>query len=82
MEPQQVEFAPEKAGFYLLEAEGKDRRGNRIVTKTYFYVTGADYIPWERQDEDIIELIPDSSNYRPGELAKFWLNPLMNGRML
>ncbi len=67
---QQVEFVPEKAGFYLLEAEGKDRRGNTIVTKTYFYVTGADYIPWERQDEDIVELIPDSSNYRPGDVAK------------
>ena len=70
MEPQQVEFVPEKAGFYLLEATGKDRRGNTIVTKTYFYVTGTDYIPWERQDEDIIELIPDSSNYRPGDVAK------------
>jgi uncharacterized protein YfaS (alpha-2-macroglobulin family) len=67
---QHVEFVPDKAGFYLLEAEGKDRRGNRIVTKTYFYVTGADYIPWDRQDEDIVELIPDSSNYRPGDIAK------------
>jgi uncharacterized protein YfaS (alpha-2-macroglobulin family) len=67
---QEVRFAPEKAGFYLLEAEGKDRRGNTIVTKTYFYVTGADYIPWERQDEDIVELIPDSSDYRPGDVAR------------
>jgi uncharacterized protein YfaS (alpha-2-macroglobulin family) len=70
MESQLIQFVPEKAGFYLLEAEGKDRRGNTIVTKTYFYVTGADYIPWERQDEDIVELIPDSSNYRPGDVAK------------
>jgi len=69
-EPQQVVFSPEKAGFYLIEAEGKDRRGNSIVTKTYFYVTGPDYIPWERQDEDIVELIPDSSNYQPGDVAR------------
>ena len=67
---QQVAFIPEKAGFYLLEAEGKDRRGNTVVTKTYFYVTGTDYIPWERQDEDIVELIPDSTNYKPGDVAK------------
>ena len=66
----EVQFIPEKAGFYLLEAEAKDRRGNTIVTKTYFYVTGTDYIPWDRQDEDIVELIPDSSNYRPGDVAK------------
>lgn len=69
-EPQQVSFSPEKAGFYLLEAEGKDRRGNTVTTKTYFYVTGADYISWERRDEDIVELIPDSSHYQPGDVAK------------
>ena len=63
-------FQPEKSGFYLIEAEGKDRRGNAIVTKTYFYVTGSDYIPWERQDEDIVELIPDSSDYHPGDVAR------------
>jgi uncharacterized protein YfaS (alpha-2-macroglobulin family) len=69
-EPQQLNFVPQKAGFYLLEAEGKDRRGNTIVTKTYFYVTGKDYIPWERHDEDIVELITDSSVYQPGDMAK------------
>ncbi len=69
-EPQQLNFVPEKAGFYLIEAEGKDRRGNTIVTKTYFYVTGKDYIPWERHDEDIVELIADSSVYQPGDMAK------------
>jgi uncharacterized protein YfaS (alpha-2-macroglobulin family) len=69
-EPQQLTFSPEKAGFYLLEAEGKDRRGNTVTTKTYFYVVGADYIPWERQDEDIVELIADSSSYQPGDVAK------------
>lgn len=70
--PQAVEaaFLPEKAGFYLIEAEGKDRRGNGVVTKTYFYVTGSDYIPWERQDEDMVELIADSSSYRPGDTAR------------
>jgi uncharacterized protein YfaS (alpha-2-macroglobulin family) len=69
-EPQQLNFVPQKAGFYLLEAEGKDSRGNTIVTKTYFYVTGKDYIPWERHDEDMVELIPDSSFYQPGDMAK------------
>jgi uncharacterized protein YfaS (alpha-2-macroglobulin family) len=69
-EPQTIPFTPEKAGFYLLEAEGKDRRGNPVVTKTYVYVTGSDYIPWDRQDEDIVELIPDSSSYKPGDVAK------------
>jgi uncharacterized protein YfaS (alpha-2-macroglobulin family) len=69
-EPQSIAFSPEKAGFYLLQAEGKDRRGNTVTTKTYFYVTGTDYIPWERQDEDIVELTADCSNYQPGDVAR------------
>lgn len=69
-EPQQLNFVPGKAGFYLLHAEGKDSRGNSVITKTYFYVTGKDYIPWERHDEDMVELIPDSSVYQPGDMAK------------
>jgi uncharacterized protein YfaS (alpha-2-macroglobulin family) len=69
-EPVQIVFSPRKAGFYLIQAEGKDRRGNTVTTKTYFYVTGTDYIPWEREDEDIVELIADSSSYRPGDTAR------------
>jgi uncharacterized protein YfaS (alpha-2-macroglobulin family) len=68
--PQQVKFLPDKAGFYLLEGEGKDKRGNTIITKTYFYVTGKDYVPWERKNEDIVELVADSTTYQPGDVAK------------
>jgi hypothetical protein len=63
-------FLPEKSGFYILKAEGKDRKGNLITTTTYFYVTGKDYVPWERQDGDAIELVTDSSVYQPGDKAK------------
>ncbi len=65
-----VTFLPEKSGFYILRATGKDRKGNDIVTTTYFYVTGKDYIPWERLDEDVVELIPDNAVYHPGDVAK------------
>ncbi|MCJ7679627.1 MAG: MG2 domain-containing protein, partial [Candidatus Aminicenantes bacterium] len=65
-----LKFTPETAGFYLLLAEGKDKKGNNVTTSTYFYVTGSDYVPWERQDDDMVELVPDSDTYRPGDTAK------------
>ncbi|MFP4081408.1 MAG: Ig-like domain-containing protein [Candidatus Aminicenantes bacterium] len=68
--PQKASFLPEKSGFYILRAEGKDRRGNTITTTTYFYVTGEDYIPWKRRDDDTIELVADREEYAPGEAAK------------
>ncbi len=70
VDPQPVKFLPDEAGFYLVEGEGKDRRGNTITTRTYFYVTGKDYVPWKREDEDIVELVADSPSYQPGDVAK------------
>lgn len=69
-EPQKVSFLPEKAGFYLLRAEGYDDRDNKISTTTYCYVTGRDYIPWQRRDDDTIELVSDREEYHPGEAAR------------
>lgn len=63
-------FIPEKTGFYILKAESRDRRKNPISTSFYFYVTGKDYVPWGREDEDVIELVADKATYRPGEVAK------------
>ncbi len=69
-EPQKVSFLPDKSGFYLIQAEGQDSRDNNITTTTYCYVTGRDYIPWERRDDDTVELVADSEEYRPGDVAK------------
>jgi uncharacterized protein YfaS (alpha-2-macroglobulin family) len=69
-EPAAVTFAPEKAGFYFLLASARDGRGNDVSSTTSFYVTGKDYVPWERRDDDSIELVADADNYRPGDEAK------------
>ncbi|MBN2409556.1 MAG: hypothetical protein JXE07_07435 [Candidatus Aminicenantes bacterium] len=65
-----VIFTPQKTGFYYLLASGTDDLKNRITTATYFYVSGPDYVPWERRDDDSIELIADAENYRPGQKAR------------
>ena len=65
-----VTFAPEKTGFYYLLASGTDNLGNRITTTTYFYVSGPDYVPWERRDDDSIELVADAEYYQPGQKAR------------
>lgn len=63
-------FSPEKTGYYFLLASGFDGLGNKITTTTYFYVTGADYVPWERRDDDSIELVADVERYKPGQNAR------------
>jgi uncharacterized protein YfaS (alpha-2-macroglobulin family) len=69
-EPVEATFAPDKAGFYILAAESEDGLRNPITTSTYVYVTGPDYVPWERDNRDIIELVADRDEYAPGQTAK------------
>jgi uncharacterized protein YfaS (alpha-2-macroglobulin family) len=69
-EPGEISFELEKSGFYLIAAEGEDNRKNKVTTTTYLYVTGKDYVPWERKDDDALELIADSDNYKPGDKAR------------
>jgi uncharacterized protein YfaS (alpha-2-macroglobulin family) len=69
-QPVEASFSPDKAGFYILAAEAEDRRRNPVSTSTYVYVTGPDYVPWERDNRDIVELVADSDEYAPGQTAK------------
>ena len=62
-------FRPKEAGFYYMTVSGTDRRGNPVSTDTYFYVSGASYVAWERRDDDRIELVTDKTNYKPGDVA-------------
>lgn len=63
-------FAPEHSGLYVIEVSASDRRGNAIMSDAYFYVSGSDYVAWERSDDDRIELIADAKSYKPGQTAR------------
>ncbi|MBI5474170.1 MAG: hypothetical protein HY961_17685, partial [Ignavibacteriae bacterium] len=61
---------PKQSGLYIIEARSQDARGNEIITDTYFYASGSDYVAWERTDDDRIELIADKKEYKPGQTAR------------
>lgn len=65
-----IDFSPDKAGYYVVKAYGVDRRQNKILTETSFYVSGSDYVAWPRQEDNIVELIKDKNEYKPGETAR------------
>jgi uncharacterized protein YfaS (alpha-2-macroglobulin family) len=68
--PVEIRFQPDRSGLYFVSAEAKDDAGNRISTAAYLYVTGGDYVAWERTDDDAIELVADAPVYKPGETAR------------
>ena len=69
-DPVEAAFQPDKSGLYLISAAGQDGRRNAVATSTYVYVTGTDYVPWQRKDDDMLELVPDKDGYKPGDKAR------------
>jgi uncharacterized protein YfaS (alpha-2-macroglobulin family) len=69
-DPATVHFKPEQSGFYLIRAEAREEAKHEISSSTSVYVTGNDYVAWERRDDDAIELIADADSYKPGDTAR------------
>ncbi len=65
--PRPFEFRPGKAGVYILTV--KDAR-SPYASRVYFYAFGGDFGGWGMYNEDVVKLIPDRAEYRPGETAR------------
>ncbi|OIO04207.1 MAG: hypothetical protein AUJ51_02405 [Elusimicrobia bacterium CG1_02_56_21] len=63
------EFTPEEGGFYIFRAAGKDEERRETETSFSFYVFGKGDAWWAREDSDIIELVSEKYDYKPGETA-------------
>ncbi len=69
-EPTELSFPIEKIGYYKVEANGSDSRGNVIRSEDYFYAIGSGYAAWLREDDDYVELAPNAERYQPGDTAR------------
>jgi len=63
-------WAPDKPGEYELSVAGKDEQGRPSETVREFVVAGPGDAWWKRSDTDLIELVADKENYKPGETAR------------
>ena len=59
----------EQAGFYTLRAEAKDAAGRLALSTVGVYVLGKGFAAWQRGDTPRVEMVPDKSEYRVGEVA-------------
>lgn len=62
-------FTPRETGEFFISAESADPRGNILLSQSWFYVHGSGYVPWERSDDDRIEIVADKQHYAPGDVA-------------
>ncbi len=64
------QFKPATAGFFIVRAAVKDDQGRRHSSSMGVYATGADWVAWQRNDTDRVELIVDKTSYDVGDVAK------------
>lgn len=69
-QPGRLVFTPDRPGLYLVEASASDEQGRETAAGESFYVVGRGDAWWQREDTDIIELVPDKKRYKPGEVAR------------
>ncbi len=63
-------FTPDEGGYYIFTVSGMDEEGRDTETAFSFYVFGKGDAWWAREDSDIIELVSEKYDYKPGDTAK------------
>lgn len=83
VEPQVCSFIPEKAGSYKMIASIKDQKGRDHRTVINLWVSGDNYVQWNDQNENALSIIPERSDYKAGDTAKFLVkNPFPGAKAL
>lgn len=70
------------AGDYLITLTARDEQGRPVITKTRFTLIGAEEPSWSWYDVIRIDLIPDKTTYRPGDIAKLLVRSPVFGHAL
>ncbi|WP_234022507.1 alpha-2-macroglobulin family protein [Sorangium cellulosum] len=68
--PRSCELAIPGAGYFLLHATAKDRRGNPVGAAAGIYALGAGGGGFGDSDELKVELVPDKDSYEVGQTAR------------
>lgn len=63
-------FKPANAGFYIVRGAVKDEQGRQHSASLGVYATGSEWVAWQRNDTDRVELITDKTSYDVGDVAK------------
>jgi uncharacterized protein YfaS (alpha-2-macroglobulin family) len=65
-----VAFTPTGSGTYYLVARVTDSAGNQITSSAYTWASSSEYASWFIGNDDLIQLVADKNEYRPGDTAR------------
>ncbi len=81
--PLPCKFTPQEAGTYRMIASIKDTKGRSHSTELRLWVTGKDYVLWRGEDDSTLQVVPEKTEYRVGETARYLVkNPYPGAQAL
>lgn len=66
-DPLSMKYKPSSPGIYTITVQ---ERGGTTSSRTGVYAYGGDFNSWNFNDDDSVSVIPDKSEYKPGETAR------------
>lgn len=66
-DPLSMKYKPSSPGIYTITVQEKN---GTTYSRTGVYAYGGDFNSWSFNDDDSVNVIPDKSEYKPGETAK------------
>lgn len=77
-DPVDFTFTPKDPGLYIVSVRSKDDKNREVSADEYMYVIGKDYTPWAMYDDDLLELVTEKDEYKPGETARIMVKSPYN----
>ncbi len=76
-------FTPDTAGTYRMTATIKDTKGHEHSSQQTLWVSGDDYVQWNEGKENMLTILPEKSEYKVGDTARFLIkNPFAGAHAL
>ncbi len=64
------EFVPPRAGNYRIKAAVTDSQGNVVTSSELQWVSGSEYVTWQADNNNRLEIISDRQSYKIGDTAR------------
>ena len=77
-----VRFKIPQAGEYRIRAKAKDAGGREVMSELEVYGSGRDKLAWDLRHASQVDLVPDKSEYQPGDKARILVKTPISGKAM
>ncbi|MEY2531600.1 MAG: alpha-2-macroglobulin, partial [Verrucomicrobiota bacterium] len=77
-----IKFKIPRAGEYRIRATAKDSNGHEAISELEIFGSGRDQLAWSFRNASQVDLVPDKSDYQPGDKARILVKTPISGKAM